>query len=174
MRWVRFIILAYVVILVQCTLGGLLIVHTPVGRIGADLAAIMALFVAFRARTGTDAMLACWVLGMGLDLTTGAPAAGPMALAYAIMGGLAFRIREVIFRERALTQAIMTLFFVLPAHALWITAQTLRSGGWEFYGSMLLEAAGIAAFTAVLAPLVTFLLSWCSRWILLSQSRRSR
>jgi cell shape-determining protein MreD len=176
MRWVPFVILAYVVILVQCTLGKVLAVHTGtmLGRVGVDFAAIMAVFVAFRTRTAVDAMLACWVLGMGLDLTTGAPAVGPMAIAFSLMGGLMFRLREAIFRERALTQAVMTLFFVLPAHGLWITIQALRSGQWDLYTQTLMQLLGVAAFTAVLAPMVSFMLSKCSRWIFLSQSRRSR
>lgn len=171
MRWMAFIFLVVAVILVQVSLGGLLTVSLPIGRVGFDLVAAAAVFVAFRTRTATDTMLACWVLGLTLDLTTaggrpwGPTVVGPFSIIFALLGGAVFSIREAFFRDRALTQAIVTLLFCLLAHALWITAQTLRLGGWDYYGAMLVQAAAIAGFTAILAPLAHFLLAWCAKWI---------
>jgi hypothetical protein len=171
MRWPIFLILAYAVILVQVSLGGLLTVSLPIGRVGFDLVAATAVFMAFRTWTATEAMLACWVLGLTLDLTTaggrpwGPTVVGPFAIVFSLLGGAVFSIREAFFRDRALTQVVVTLLFCLLAHALWITLQTIRLGGWDFYGSMLVQAAAIAGFTAVLAPLAHFLLGCCARWV---------
>lgn len=179
MRWIRFIILVYLVILVQVSLAGLVTVATPLGRVKVDFAAVAAVFVAFYARQGIDAMLACWILGLAVDLTTGgglagSPVVGPMALGYAILGGMLWRVRDAFFRDRALTQAFLTALFCLAAQCFWITAQSLRMGVWRDYGSMLLQAIAVAVFTALMTPLVQFVLQRTARWIFLPAGNRSR
>ena len=119
-------------------------------------------------------MVAGWALGLAVDLTTVAgvgsgTVVGPMAIAYALTAGLLFRVREAFFRERALTQALLAWGFCLIAHGLWVTMQSLRTDGdvsWSAYGRTLLQAAGLACYSAVLMPLVHFLLVKCQRWIL--------
>jgi cell shape-determining protein MreD len=71
MRWIPFIVVCYVVILIQTSLGRILTLPSPVGVIGPDFAAILAVFVALRVRSAVDCMLAAWVLGLLIDLTTG-------------------------------------------------------------------------------------------------------
>ncbi|MCD6303841.1 MAG: hypothetical protein J7M21_02640, partial [Planctomycetes bacterium] len=86
MRWIPFVILVYVVVLLQATVGHILLLSPRgLGAVGPDVAALVAVFIAFYARSGTDAMLAAWALGLAVDLTTAgglgsakAPAGSPV------------------------------------------------------------------------------------------------
>jgi len=175
MRWIPFIILVYVVVLFQTTLGRVLVFSTTAaGTIGPDLTALLAVFVAFYVRGWADAMLAGWALGLAVDLTTvggigSGTVVGPMAIAYALAAGILFRIREAFFRERALTQALLAGGFCLLAHAAWVTMQSLLTPGgvsWSGYGQTLLQAVGLAGYSGALMPLAHYLLTKCQRWIL--------
>ena len=175
MRWIPFLILAYLTILLQTTLGRVLMFSAAgIGTIGPDLAALLAVFVAFYVRTWADAMLAGWALGMAVDLTAVAgvgagTVVGPMAIAYALVAGLLFRVREAFFRERAVTQAFLAWAFCLLAHGAWVSMQALLVDGpvgWPEYGRTMLQAVGLACYSAVLMPLMHFLLMRCQRWLL--------
>jgi rod shape-determining protein MreD len=181
MRWIPTLILVYAVLLVQTSLERVIVVPTEsLGRIGPDLAAVVAVFVALRGRTATDAMLTGWILGLGVDLTGGGgvgatTAVGPMAIAFALMAGAVFHVREAFFRERALTQSLMTLVFVFAAHVMWISIQSIRLGGdWASFKRMLLQVLAVAAYSALLAPLVHHLLGWRERWFIAPQAGRNR
>ena len=181
MRWIPFLILAYLVVLVQTTVGRFLVIRSAgLGNIGPDLAALVAVFVALHARAWPDAMLAAWVLGIAVDLTTAggvgsATVLGPMSVAYALAAGLLFRVREAFFRERAMTQAMLAMAFCLMAHGLWVTSQALLGAGemaWSTYGRTLLQAVGVSGYTALLMPLAHFGLVKCRRWFLASSAGR--
>jgi rod shape-determining protein MreD len=175
MRWIPFAILAYLVVLLQTTVGRFL-TFTPsgIGSIGPDLAALLAVFIACRVRSWPDAILAAWALGLAVDLTTGGgvgagPVVGPMALAYALVAALLFRVREAFFRERALTQVLLAAAFCVLAHAAWVTVQSLLAWGavsWSAYGRTLLQAALLAAYTGLLMPLAHVALARIQRWFL--------
>ena len=175
MRWIPFLILVYLIVLFETTLGRVLTIATAsLGTIGPDLTALVAEFVAFYVRTGPDAMLAAWALGMAVDLTTtgglgSVTVVGPMSLAYALTAGVLFRLREAFFRERALTQALLAWAFCTIAHGLWVTAQTLLAGGeagWGAYGRTMGQALAIACYSGLLMPLVHFSLGKCQRLFL--------
>ena len=182
MHWIPFVILTYLVLLAQTTVGGVLTFSThSIGLVGPDLAAIVAVFVALQVRSGADAMLAAAILGLGVDLTTGggvgAPTViGPMPIAYALAGGGVWRVREAFFADRPMTQALLAMAFAASAHGAWVTMQVLRAGGiaWANYGTMLLQAAALAAYTAVLSPLGCFALGKIRRWFIPATSTRSR
>ena len=175
MRWIPFVILVYLIVLFQTTLGRALTFRVAeVGTIGPDIAALAAVYVAFHARGWADAMLAAWGLGLAIDLTTAGgvgvlTVVGPMPIAYALAGGLLFRVREALFRERALTQALLALAFCLLAHGLWVTAQWVLTGGglhWPAYGWSLLQVLASACYSALLMPLMHVGLGKCRRWFL--------
>lgn len=184
MRWIPLIIVAYVMVLLQTTLGRILMIHhSTVGAVSPDLVALVAVFVALTARSGLDVMLAGWILGLGLDLTTGAgieasTVVGPMPIAYALAGGILYGIREAFFRDRVLTQALLALLFCLLAHGLWVVLQSLlgyRGIGWSELGRVLLQAAMLSVYTALLMPLGGFLLKKIQRFLILQPSSgRSR
>ena len=61
MRWIPFVILAYAIVLLQTTVGRVLVFSTvSAGTIGPDLTALLAVFIAFHVRGWADAMLAGW------------------------------------------------------------------------------------------------------------------
>ena len=179
-RWIIFVIVAYLAVVVQTTVGGLLVIHTEwVGPVGPDLLAMMAVFVAMAVRGGADAGLACWVLGFGLDLASGpggTTVVGPMAIAYTLGGLAVFQLREALFRDKIVTQVVITLLFTAAVHTLWVTLQAIltRSLTWDQYGIALLQAVLLAAYTAVLVPFVHAVLLRYERVLLIVPSRRNR
>jgi rod shape-determining protein MreD len=180
MRWIPFIVVCYVVILLQTSLGRILTLPSPVGLAGPDFAAILAVFVALRVRSAVDCMLSAWILGLLIDLTTGggpgaATVVGPMPIAYALLAGLVFKVREAFFRDRAMTQVLVAFFFVLLTHGLWVTIQALRLGGdaWADYRRYLLQVLLVAIYSAVLTPLLQYLFGYLERVIMPQVAERS-
>jgi rod shape-determining protein MreD len=177
MRWIPFLILTYAVVLVQTCLGWVLFIDSAsLGSVGPDLAAMVVVFVVFYARSATDTMLAAWILGMAVDLTTGGgigamTVLGPMSIAYCLAAGLLWRVREAFFRERAITQAMLAFAFVAVAHGIWATAQAILATGhvsFGDYGRTLLQVLAVAGYTAVLMPLAHYVLRKCQRFFLVS------
>ncbi len=179
MRWVPLAILTYVLALGQTTLGGMIDIHlAKIGPVRPDVLAIVAVYAALNVRSAVDAMLTAWVLGLVVDLTTGAGTSdstlvGPMALAYALAAGCVYKVRDAVFREKVVTQFTMTVVFCIVAHWLWITAQwmlafegTTATG----YVLMLVQAVLAGLYTAALAPLVHVGLRAIRRWIIVSPS----
>lgn len=174
MRWLLFVILVYVALLLQTTFGNLLMVRSEwPGPIMPDLLAAVAVFFALSLRQSADVVIACWALGLGLDLTTtgamaGAadgqfflPPLGPMAIAYTLAGLTVFKLREAFFRERVFSQMILVAFFVVAAHGLYVLIISLvgsRHGQWDYFGQRLVQALLTALYSAALAPLVHSLL----------------
>ncbi|HOD80531.1 MAG: hypothetical protein BWX88_01404 [Planctomycetes bacterium ADurb.Bin126] len=182
MRWIPLFLLGYLLVLIQTSLGHVLSIQAPhLGVLSVDLLAILAVYVTLHARSALDAALAAWTLGLALDFTSsgGVSAStviGPMALGYVLAGGLLYRIREAFFRERALTQATLTLFFCLLAHGFWVTAQALLAEEmtWPAYGRILAQAGALAFYTAAITPLVHYLLSLIERWFIATPAVRGQ
>ena len=183
MKWVPFIILTYLVMLAQCTLGaGLTFPVTAIGKVGPDLSALLAVFIALNVRTGSHAALAGWILGFAVDLTTvsaagGVTAVGPMPIAYAAAAALVFQIREAFFYQRIGPQIFLTLMFCLLAHGIWVTLQaglTFGDVSWSDYGRMLLQATALAIYTAVLMPPAYYGLRRIRRWLIPVPTGRRR
>lgn len=177
MRWIAFAILGYVMILAQTSLGQVLCFRSSLGVVAPDFLAAVAVFLALHVRDPADLMIAAWTLGFALDLTTGAvPAVGPMALAYLAGARLLYGLREALFRDRLATQVLATLLFCTFAHFLWITAQSALGGhfAWREYGRLLGEMLAVAAYSAVLAPLVFWLLGKVKRLVIPVPTGRGR
>ena len=183
MRWVPFAILTCLLIVVQTTVGRILTFNSSaIGTIGPDLLAIAAVFVALHVRAELDAVIAAWMLGLMLDLaaaggTGSTTVVGPMPIAYALAAWTIFRIREAFFRERMSSRAFLSLLFCALSHGVWVTVQSLFAGGtatWAGYGSLLLQAAGLALYTAVLTPLGFWGLLRIRKWIFFASPGRTR
>ncbi len=175
MRWVFLAILTYILVLLQTTVVGLVTFRIPwVGYVGPDLLAVLAVFVALRARSGVDVMLTAWILGMTLDVTTGAgarvsTAVGPMAIGYVLAAGVAFRIREIFFRDSVPAQCLLAFLFCLTAHGVWVISQwllALRSVSAGGLMAMLVQVLLVSIYTAAIMPLVCIGLRRCERWII--------
>ncbi|MCY2925803.1 MAG: hypothetical protein NT031_10245 [Planctomycetota bacterium] len=174
MRWVPFLLAVYAIMLLQTSLGRLLTFSTDfAGQIGPDLAAVLAVFLALHARAAVDALAGAWVLGFSIDLLAagaveGGACAGMMSLSYMAGAGAVFWVREAFFRDRPLTQAILSVVFCLLAHGLWITGQAARAGDWASWRRMIPQMLALTAYTAVLAPLCNVLLLRMRRLFLVS------
>jgi len=152
------------------------------GPIGPDLLAPLAVFIALYARRQIDVLLAGWAIGMAIDLAaSGGPGSasvvGPMALTYVLGTKVIYTVRDAFFRERIISRAVLTAVFCLVAHCLWVTAQSAiayRHTSWPEYGRMLLQAVGLAIYTAALAPSLIWLLEKGRKWIIQSRSGTAR
>jgi rod shape-determining protein MreD len=177
MRWILFLVLGYVVLVAQTSLVQLVTFSTEAaGTVQPDLLALLAALVALYARTGLDAMLAGWALGLAADLTAG-KAIGVMPVTYALAASAVWRFREVFFRERLSTRIVLTLLFCLIAHGLWVTAQTLlawRAMAWGAYGRAMLQAGLLSAYTGVLAAPGGWLLGKALPLVLAAPAGRAR
>ena len=159
MRWVPFAIVAYALIVLQTTFGRFLSFGTDnLGRVGPDLLAIAAVFLAVQAMNVFEVMIAAWVLGLILDLTTGTAGGmtvvGPMAISYALAAGFVFKVREAVFSDQVLTQVILGFVFCLIAHGAWIFMQSALTWSWSAGGRLLVQAMALAIYTGLLTPIL--------------------
>ncbi|MBN2563254.1 MAG: rod shape-determining protein MreD [Phycisphaerae bacterium] len=151
MHWIAFVILLLVVTVLQESVAPFIAVHT----IRPDLMVILAVHYALAART-YDALLACWFIGLVIDLTSSSFAVGPnvglYALSFGLVGLVIVRLRDLTFRESIVTQ----LFFTFAAKVI----VSLLAGVYMLYvvhapsrfGEILLTGIYAAVYTAVLAP----------------------
>jgi rod shape-determining protein MreD len=151
MRWIAFVILLYVVTVLQTTVAPFIAVHT----IRPDLMVIMAVHYALLVRT-SDALIACWCIGIAIDLTGISYAhysnVGINALAIGLLTIFIVNIRELTFRDSVVTQLIFT-FLVKLALALMVGMHMLFVlGDWGRFGEVLTTAIWAAVYTAVLSP----------------------
>ena len=184
-RWIPFLLFAYVLVLVQTTVGQILTIDRfSVGPFGPDLLIPLAVFVAFYAKDVYDAMLCGWAIGMLIDLTTagggGAPTrVGPMALILSLSMWVAFNAREWLYREKVMPQMVVGGLLCFTAHFLWCVCQIFFAGrGWDLFGGLCVQSLLSSVYTALLTPLAFTILWLCRKWLFLtgtsSRSRRSR
>ncbi|HHH76591.1 MAG TPA: hypothetical protein ENL03_06170 [Phycisphaerae bacterium] len=182
MRWGLFIILAWLVILMQITILGL--IRIPIESLGVimpDLMAGLAVFVVLRGKRLANVLIAVWILGLIVDLTNSSGAGqetvlGPMPIAYVLSAWIIFQAREVFFREWIITQVLLAFAFTLLAHLVWVTWQCLAARDattWQDFGHLIVQAGLLAAYTAVITPVMYMLLKPCQRFIFADQSGRS-
>ncbi len=182
MRWVFFFILAAVFIIVQVTLVRMVVVRTDqFGLVGPDLLVLLAVVIAVNVRSSVDAMLAAWVLGFLLDITTsggpgGQTVVGPMAISYAAAAFFIYRVREAFFRERWSIQALFAAVFCLITQWLWLTAQSLLTGDVKMsaYLSMLVKAMLVSLYTGLAMILLNPVVSWCNQLLIVTPKGRTR
>jgi len=183
MRWIVLVLLIWLVVLVQTTLGRLATIEVAgVGTVGPDLLAGLAVFVALYARRATDAMIAAAAMGFALDLSTAGAGGsltvvGPMAIAYAAAARGVFAVREAFFRDRLSTRAVLTLALCLVAHGLWVTMQAVLARGaasWGEYVRMLAEAGLISLYSALVATATLSLFARLGDWLLVAPPTRAR
>ena len=184
MHWIAFAILSYAAAWLQTTAVHLLKFDLSyVGRVSPDLLVIVALFVCLYAHGLADAMIAAWVLGALVDLTTAGQGAGavtvvgPMALAYAVAAAAIFKAREAFFRERITTRMLLGAVFCFIAHGIWVTVQSLlivRHMSWGAYGGMLVQVVAAGVYTGVLTPICFLGLSRIERRLIVTTGGRSR
>lgn len=176
MRWFYFLLLVLLVLILESGLMQVLWVPTRLGQIGPELLAAVVVFVALHVSNGAEAALAGWAAGMALDLTLSGEGMGLFSLVYAMGGAGVWRVRGLFLREFATTQAVLTFLFCLFAYETWMLfSLALNAGpsGGSAWGH-LLQALGVALYSAVLAPPVCLLLKPLGPLIIAGYGQRDR
>jgi cell shape-determining protein MreD len=116
---------------------------------------IVAVHYALAARV-YDALLACWFVGLVVDLAgisyRGHANVGLHALALSLLAMPIVKVRSFIFRDSVFTQLVFTflakliLDLIVGMHMMW------SIGDWSFWGEVATTAIYAAIYTAVLAP----------------------
>lgn len=151
MRWITFAIVLYLVLVLQTAAAPYLALHS----VTPDFLLIAAVYFALFARPA-DAMLACWIIGLAMDLTSlsygGRANVGLCALSLGLIGLLIVKARDLFFRESVVSQIVLCfaakllLAAVVALYALWASDALSR------YSEMLGRGFYEAIYAAVLAP----------------------
>jgi len=157
MHWIAFAILLYIATVLQTAGAPFLAVHTVV----PDLMVIVAVHYALLARPH-DGMIACWCTGLAIDLAglsyTDHSNVGVHALSLGLIGFAIIKVRELTFRENALTQlafafiAKFTLTLLVGLHMLYVLDQ------WHRLREIATVGIWAAVYTGLLAPYVHWIL----------------
>ncbi|MFQ5430032.1 MAG: rod shape-determining protein MreD [Phycisphaerae bacterium] len=151
MRWIAFAILLYLITVLQTSAVPFLAVHT----VRPDLMVILAVHYALLA-PAADAMLACWCIGLVIDLAGMSYAqhsnVGVNALALGLLGLFIVKVRELTFRESPVTQLAFALIVKLALALLVGLHMLYVLDAWDRFGEVLTTAIWSAVYTAVLAP----------------------
>lgn len=157
MRWIPFVILVYVACVLQTTAMAFLEVHS----VRPDLLVLVAVYYALLARR-PDALLACWLLGLAVDLNGLSfhtrSNVGLHALAFGLIALLAVRVRELFFRDQMMTFVWFMVAWVLLLEALVGMHLMWATGQWNRFGELALAGTYTAIYTAIFAPYVHWLL----------------
>ncbi len=169
MRWLPFIILAYIGIVLQTTVAQRL----EINHVRPDFVLIIALYYALSA-TSPDALIAAWLLGFTVDLC-GQGQLGVFALGYGLMALLVVQFRDSMFRDHPLTSLFVTLICTWLVHLLAGVHFVLsHSHAQRSVIEMLLHSTYTAMYSAAIAPYLHWLLARLRGLLGTVQPRRLR
>ena len=180
MRLIPFMVILGVLAVVQMTFGWAAALSTEVtGQFWPDILAVFAVFIAFKARSATDAMVAAWIVGMLVDVLSGAgfhgsANIGPMAIMYVPAAGMIFKARDTFFTDRMWAQMLLSGAFCVFVHTGWVTLQVILNFDWSAWPSCILQALLISLYTALVAPLICLVLTPLSGWLVQAGGRGRR
>lgn len=151
MRWIAFAILLYCVTVAQTTLAPLLALH----GVWPDFLTIVAVYYVLAAAPA-DAMLACWVVGLAMDLTGASyqthANVGICALALGLIAVPLVKARDLTFRDSIWTALVfsftakLALSLLVGVHMLYVTGTEGR------FREVATVGVYSAIYTAALAP----------------------
>ncbi len=174
MRWLPFLLAVLAGVILQTTVLQALWLPTPVGWIGPEVLAATAVFVALYARNGVEAALAGWILGMAVDLTLSGEGMGLLAILYAAATAGIFRIRRAFFREKVMTQMLLTAAFCLAVYGAWTGYELLlTSAPAADFWRRCVQTLGLSVYTALLAPLAHAAMKRMQRLLLAGPAPRN-
>lgn len=149
MRWVLYLLLAIAVLTAQSTLSP----HAELLGARPDWLLILVVFTALHARR-SDAVLSAWLTGMAADLMT-VERCGLIAMTYVLITMIIVAIRESLFRDRPLTQFLVTLAACAAVHCAWfIYRRILYRSVQPAFDDFVVGVLFVAAYTALWAPLI--------------------
>jgi len=166
-RWPSFLLLAVLGIAFQTVIAPSL----EINHIRPDWMFVLAVHYALHA-PWADGLLAAWVLGLLVDLST-QERLGLFAFSYGLAALGIVQIRDLVFRDHPLTHVVVTLVFGGVAQAVigiyrWVVHGSPTSPG----PSIAWDALFTALYTAAWAPYMHWALLKCRRFLGLVQPRR--
>ncbi len=163
MKWFSFVILAGVAIVLQTSATPRLEIQSA----RPDLMLILAIHYALWG-PWPDAAIAAWILGLLADMNS-ADRIGIHALCFGVAAWVILRVRQIVFRDHALTQILITLLFTV---AIQLTVSLYRRwGATAGSGDILIPALLTGVYTAACAPYLHWLLVRMGRWTGLRTTR---
>ncbi len=157
MRWLPLVILAAVTLMLQTAL----VPAIAIEHIAPDWMFILAVHYALWGRW-PDAAIAGWFIGLLVDLAS-LDRVGVHAFAFGAASWGMIRLRQVLFRRRALTRILVTLLFAFGAQVL-IGGYRAWEGDATSAGQMVWQAFLVAAYTAICAPYLHWGLTRLNAW----------
>jgi rod shape-determining protein MreD len=146
MRWVFLVLAGAAAIAAQVTVFD----HLAIRGVRPDLALAMALLVALEARRLDPACVASWLMGLMVDLVSGARF-GTNSLLFLFAALVAFGLKRIVAGE-----TLVGRFLVVGVIVLGVGAIEGMGGGLGLQGlginRLAVQVAGTALYTAVLAP----------------------
>lgn len=168
MRWFNFGILVLISLVLQVSICRRIGIGQQ--RLIPDLLLLAAVVLAFRA-PDKDALIACWVLGLVKDITSGSPLGG-YALCFGLMAMLLVRMREVLYGMRSVTLIVITLVMsMVIEQAAFLLCVLKGSAGWNQYSGITFTIFLSAMLTGGLAPYAFWLLTKLHRQLGLQRDR---
>ena len=148
----RLAVLGYLVVALQAAAGGF---PVPGYAAGPDLVLAVVVCVGLFAPPRT-ALVAAWLMGAGKDLTSSGPL-GAWALLFTGTAGLVLLVREALFIERPLAQALLTAAVALPANLAYLAWRWAAGAAGVSWGRCVLAAFATSLLTAAVSPVVIWL-----------------
>lgn len=165
MRWLTFVLCAVIGIILQTTLASRLAVF----HVKPDWMFVLTVFFALYS-TRRDAVLAGWILGLLVDLTS-VERLGLMSAAFALTAMLVNAVRHLVFLKNSLTHFMVTVGAGLVLHAALsayhVGVYAPGPGAWR---AVLLERGMHVIYTGLWALPVHHCLLKCTRWLQLDTS----
>ncbi len=157
MRWIIFAILLYLMLALQGAVAPFLALHS----VWPDFLVITAVYFALMAKPA-DAMLACWIVGLLMDLASLSYSNHSNVGIHAVSLGLIavgiIKVRDLFFRESVWSQLFFTFITKLLLAALVGLHMLYVTGALDRYGEVLTKGVYEAIYTAALAPYGQWLL----------------
>ena len=143
MRWIAWICLAALVTVMQTTLAG----QVQIGSVRPDWPFLLVVAVSLTA-PATRAMYVSAMIGLFVDLNSVIPL-GVFTFSYGAAALLIVLVRELLFRDSLLTFVLVTLIAGLGAQSVIALLRAVQEGADRYQGSLMAEALGVAAYTAL-------------------------
>ena len=149
MRWLSFILLAATALTLQSAIAP----RFELFGVRPDWLLVIVVFFAMHA-SPRDAAIGAWIIGGCADLMT-IERLGLMALTYTLVAVAVTSVRDYVFRDRALTQLLLTLVVSVLVRLAWtVYSRLLHDPGGALFVDLVLEVVIASVYTAVWAPLL--------------------
>ncbi|UCC29469.1 MAG: rod shape-determining protein MreD [Phycisphaerales bacterium] len=149
MRWLSFILLAATALTLQSAIAP----RFELFGVRPDWLLVVVVFFAMHAPP-RDAAIGAWIVGGCADLMT-IERLGLMALTYTLVAVVVASVRNYVFRDRALTQLLLTLVMSVLARLAWtVYSRLLYDPGQALLVDLTLQVLMASVYTAVWAPVL--------------------